>query len=78
MMVSIEQTSWNAEEYSRALSPGCTGQNKEVESQLMEQFPPIYMPAKMSIHPMVVTDCDGRALVWYLPGLLTVKRKVRI
>lgn len=42
----------------------------------MAEFPPIKNALSREDRPLVITDADGRLLVWYLPGLLSPERQV--
>jgi hypothetical protein len=52
----------------------CTGQQRHVEDRLLKLFPPGVN--EMVDTPCVVVDLDGVILLWYLPGLVSLKRGV--
>jgi hypothetical protein len=75
--IVIVSTSWAVDEYADELSPRSTGQNSKVESKLREKFPPISSERREYDVPRIVTDVNGKACTWYLPGALSTERKVR-
>jgi hypothetical protein len=77
----LEKTSWSVSEYVgklRISGTRCTGMNEAIESRLREEFPPISSPSKDVYLPMVIEDCKGYILVWYLPGILSEERQASI
>ena len=52
----------------------CRGRNEKLESDLLRLFPP--GREEKEDRPCVVVDCEGRILLWYLPGLLALKQQV--
>lgn len=55
----------------------CSGQNVEIEEDLLMLFPPVENSVCL-YEPCIITDCEGRILVWYLPGLIGPNRGVGI
>ena len=53
----------------------CTGMHEGIEQELLRLFPPEGQADRI-VQPTVVVDCNGVILLWFLPGLLTSKRKV--
>ena len=69
--------SWCVRSYTdtlKELSPRCSGQRDHLEKKLLQLFPPAQK--ELIISPCVVTDNKGSVLLWYLPGLLSPKRRV--
>jgi hypothetical protein len=58
----------------RRMGSRCTGQQPDVEDRLLKMFPP--GENEMVDTPCVVLDLDGIILLWYLPGLVNLKRRV--
>jgi hypothetical protein len=68
---------WSAKQYLcelRRLGKRCTGMQEHVERELLELFPPVV--TETVVEPCVVVDSEGIILLWFLPGLLNVNRKV--
>jgi len=77
--IRIEQTEWRIGDYeARLIQKGsrCSGQNETVEAELMAEFPPIKQALGQEDRPLVISDVDGKILVWYLPGLISPARQV--
>jgi len=53
----------------------CTGQNADMEADLLRLFPAIE-PAVTLYDPCLVADTEGRIMFWFLPGIVSPKRKV--
>jgi len=53
----------------------CRGTNEQLERELLRLFPP--PESELISEPCVVVDSKGRILLWYLPGLMGLKRQVR-
>lgn len=75
--IVIVSTSWAVNEYADELSTRSSGQNSKVESKLREKFPLICNERQEYDVPLIVTDVNGKAFTWYLPGALSTERKVR-
>ncbi|KDR66959.1 hypothetical protein GALMADRAFT_80357, partial [Galerina marginata CBS 339.88] len=54
------------------------GRNKDTEDRLKKKFPPIHAEVQQYDTPGVVTDIDGVALTWYLPGIIGRNRRQAI
>jgi hypothetical protein len=68
---------WSVQEYTDELrrnSPRCSGQNENLEERILRMFPPT--EKELVVLPAVVTDKNGLVLLWYLPGLLSRRRRV--
>ncbi|KIM43470.1 hypothetical protein M413DRAFT_9523 [Hebeloma cylindrosporum] len=68
-------TGWDAHDYVGQLSPRNTGQNPAVEANLRKEFPPIHEKLREYNTPLLVTDKNGNALTWYLPGAVSRSRQ---
>lgn len=72
-----EVMSWSVIDYLAELSrrnKRCRGRNEQQERELLRLFPP---PTSALVSaPCVAVDCEGRILVWYLPGLMGRKFQV--
>ena len=51
--------------------------NDDLEAEMRWLFPPVVNYKKL-YEPAVITDWDGRILLWYLPGILSHLRRVSI
>lgn len=69
-------TSWRVEDYVKQMTTNCTGRNSLVEKKLKKNFPPLFSPSHYTADPCVIADKDDKCLFWYLPGILTDKRRV--
>ena len=69
--------SWSVVEYVEALrgmGTRCTGTQDHIENPLRERFPPA-VPQHI-VGPCVMVDSEGIILLWFLPGLMSLKRQV--
>jgi len=71
--IVIVSTSWAVNEYTNELSTRSSGQNSKVESKLREKFPLICNECQEYDVPLIVTDVNGKACTWYLPGALSTE-----
>lgn len=69
-MHATVRTAWKVDDYCASLQKKCRGTNERVERELQDKFPPVHDEIVLHASPMLVTDCDGKILVWYLPGIL--------
>lgn len=67
--------SWDAEEYTAALSARPTSMNAEQERKLEKRFLPDYHDLLLT-EPAIIHDNKGRILLWFLPRALTSQRRV--
>ena len=74
--ISLDTTSWRAEDYVEELTERATGQNERVEAKLRKKYPPIFSPNTYQMKPCTVKDKVGNLMLWYIPGCLTVPRSV--
>jgi hypothetical protein len=54
----------------------CRGTNERLEREMLRMFPPL--ESELVSAPSVVVDSEGRILLWYLPGLIGLKRQVTV
>jgi hypothetical protein len=50
--------------------------NAAIEHRLQTEFPAINVPEEDAYVPMVITDCDGNILLWFLPSILSPIQQV--
>lgn len=70
--------SWSVTDYVTELKKRgarCTGQNAAIEAELLRLFPPDERGVSL-YDPCVIADCKGRIMLWFLPGIVSPKRKV--
>jgi len=53
----------------------CTGQNADMEADLLCLFP-VIEPGVTLYDPCLVADSEGRIMFWFLPGIVSPKRRV--
>ena len=71
-------TNWDVEIYSQHLTPGITGLNETVESELRRKFKTVHVEqVDIGLNPTTVVDAMGRILVWVLPNVLGPHEQVR-
>jgi len=63
-------TSWSVVDYLQVLRAG----GKAVEENLLKFFP--VNNTEMIDEPCIVVDKDGKILLWYLPRMISFKRRV--
>lgn len=76
-MIHKENTEWDITEYEAELGPHCSGRNVAFEDELKTRYPGIYKEMETVSEPMLITDMNGKALAWYLPGAFSSRRRVR-
>ena len=73
------RVSFDVDRYSEHIRNSRVKHNDQVTKEL-EHLGKFYMPENGGEHkkPMVVVDCHGRILLWYLPEVLSTARLVRV
>jgi hypothetical protein len=73
---------WEADAYIREIGAKNKGQNKDVEKDLKNRFPPgpefSGPPGKRKVFdtPLTITDREGKILFWFLPDLISKNAQV--
>lgn len=81
LMFSV-RVPWEADAYIREIGAKNKGQNKDVEKDLKNRFPPgpefSGAPGKGKVFdtPLTITDRDGKILFWFLPDLISKNAQV--
>src|SRR5882724_3520078 len=73
------RVSFDVECYSEHIRNSQVKHHDQVSKEL-EHLSKFYMPENGGTHkePMVVVDCHGQILLWYLPEVLSTARLVRV
>lgn len=74
-----EVMNWSVVDYLAELgrrNKRCRGTNAALELEMLRLFPP--PESELISAPCVVVDSEGRILLWYLPGLIGLKRQVTV
>ena len=73
------RVSFNVERYVEHINNSRVKHNDQVSKEL-EHLSKFYIPENGGEHkePMVVVDCHGQILLWYLPEVLSTARLVRV
>src|SRR5882672_2884676 len=73
------RVSFDVDQYSEHIRNSQVKHNDQVTKEL-ECLNKFYMPENGREHkePMVVVDCHGQILLWYLPEALSTERLVRV
>jgi len=73
------RVSFDVERYSEHIRNSWVKHHDQVAKEL-EYLSKFYMPENGEVHkePMVVVDCHGQILLWYLPEVLSTARLVRV
>ena len=70
--------SWSVVDYAAALckkGTRCTGCQAHIEKALLVQFPPLARTSQ-EVRPCIILDNEGRILMWYLPGIISLTHQV--